>query len=252
MMKFRVFTLGAILMSVSCVSMDHNLGGGRWFNASLPIHLQHTLYHQEQAYCSQIADQWIPLPDVTFAFGGVRHINGSPNVSVEGSQTAVTTGPLDHNAITGRVGSDVGFWRTVGASSIKGYRESRHERQCMTALGWLSTNDTWDGTPSHLNETIAINREVMASVESGYSHPLLGNGVMALIDLRHSRVSTDGVVVYTTEIPLHAPENSANCVYELEPSYFSLNGFVSCNGNSSQRVKVSSNSPIAHWIKQYF
>ena len=72
----------------------------------------------------------------------------------------------------------------------------------MASLGWLSTNDTWDGTPSHLNETIAMNRAVMASVEAGYSHPLMGDCVMALIDLQHSQSSTDGVVLHTTELPL--------------------------------------------------
>ena len=251
-MNYQILTLCIVLMTTGCVSVTHTGGNGRWFNASLPIHLQHTLYHQERAYCAQAADQWIPLPEVTFGFGRVRHINGAPNVSVEGNQTAVTTSPVDHNAITSLVGSNVGFWKTVAASSIKGYRESTQERQCMTSLGWLSTNDTWDGTPSHLNETIDVNRAVMASVDAGYSHPLLGDGVMALIDMRHSQSSTGGVVLHITEIPLYAPERRATCVYELESSYFSTRGFVRCSGGSSQPVKISSNSPIAYWISQYF
>lgn len=252
MMSYRCLTLFTILMTASCMNVNHTAGGGRWFNASLPIHLQHTLYHQERAYCAQAADQWIPLSEVAFGFGGVRRINGAPNVSVEGNQTAVTTGPVDHNLVTGSFGSEVGFWKTVSASSIKGYRESRSERQCMASLGWLSTNDTWDGTPSHLNETIAVNRAVMASVDAGYSHPLLGDGVMALINMQKSQLSTDGVVVHTTEIPLDAPERRATCIYELEASYFSIRGFVSCSGGSSQPIKVSSNSPIAHWIREHF
>ena len=150
-MNYRILSLCIVLMAAGCVSATHTVGDGRWFNASLPIHLQHTLYHQEQAYCAQAADQWIPLPEVTFGFGGVRHINGTPNASVEGNQTAVTTSPVDHSLVTGSFGSEVGFWKTVAASSIKGYRESRQERQCMTSLGWIYTNDTWDGTPSHLN-----------------------------------------------------------------------------------------------------
>ena len=92
----------------------------------------------------------------------------------------------------------------------------------------------------------------MASVDAGYSHPLLGDGVMALIDMQHSQSSTDGGVLHTTEIPLYAPERPATCVYELESSYFSTRGFVRCSGGSSQPVKVSSNSPIAYWISEYF
>ena len=118
-MNYRILTLSAMLMTAGCVSVSHTVGDGRWFNASLPIHLQHTLYHQERAYCAQAADQWIPLPDVTFGFGGVRHINGAPNVRVEGNQTAVTTGPINHSLVTGSSGSEVGFWKTVAASSVK-------------------------------------------------------------------------------------------------------------------------------------
>ena len=252
MTNYRILTLCIVLMATGCVSVTHTVGDGRWFNASLPIHLQHTLYHQERAYCAQAADQWVPLPEVTFGFDGVRHINGTPNVSVEGNQTAVTTSPVDHSLVTGSFGSEVGFWKTVAASSIKGYRESRQERQCMISLGWLSTNDTWDGTPTHLNETIDVNRAVMASVDAGYSHPLLGDGVMALINMQRSQSSIDGVVVHTTEIQLYAPEKRATCVYELESSYFSTRGFVRCSSGSSQPVKVSSNSPIAHWMREYF
>ena len=92
----------------------------------------------------------------------------------------------------------------------------------------------------------------MASVDADYSHPLLGDGVMALINLQRSQSSVDGVVVHTTEIPLYAPEKRATCVCELESSHFSKRGFVRCSGGSSQPVKVFSNSPIAHWMREYF
>ena len=98
-MNYRILTLCIMLMTAGRVSVSHTVGDGRWFNASLPIHLQHTLYHQERAYCAQAADQWIQLLELTFGFGGVRHINGAPNVSAKGNQTAVTTGPADRNAI---------------------------------------------------------------------------------------------------------------------------------------------------------
>ena len=66
----------------------------------------------------------------------------------------------------------------------------------------------------------------MASVDAGYSQPLLGNGVMALINMQRSQSSIDGVVVHTTEIPLYAPEKCATCIYKLESPYFSTHGFV--------------------------
>ena len=92
----------------------------------------------------------------------------------------------------------------------------------------------------------------MASVDAGYSHPFLGDGLIALIDMQLSQSSTDGVVVHTTEIPLYAPERRATCVYELESSYFSTRGFVRCSGGSSQSVEIYSSSAIAHWISRYF
>ena len=252
MLKNWTSRIGLALALSGCASVDHNTGNERWFNPSLPIHLQHTLYLQEQAYCTQAADRWIPIPDVHFSFEGARYINGVPNVSVEGTNTAVTTGAVSHSLVATAAVSEAGFWKTIAANSKKGYREARHELQCMTALGWFSTSDTWDGTPSYLNESIAVNKAVMESVERGYSHPLLGAGVMALIDVGNSYRSATEVVLYTTELPLYAPEKRATCVYELESSYFSTRGFVRCSGGSSLPVTVSSNSPIAHWIREYF
>ena len=78
------------LLFVGCSSITHTLGEARWFNSALPIHLQSTLYEQEATYCAQAADQWIPLPKVRFDYSGVRLINGSPNVSVEGSSLGAT------------------------------------------------------------------------------------------------------------------------------------------------------------------
>ena len=247
-----IWTIATLLFVSGCLSIEHNAGNERWFNASLPIHLQHTLYVQEQAFCTQAADQWVPVPEIRFTFDGVREINCVPNVSVEGSSTSVTTGPVSQSLLANTAVSEIGFWRTMLAASDKGQRESMHERQCMTALGWQSTSDTWDGTPSHLNQTIPINKTVMSAVQQGYSHPLVGSGVVALIDVGNSYASATQLVLYTMEIPLYAPERVASCVCELETSYFSTRGFVPCDGNSGQVVKISSNSPIAHWVSQYF
>lgn len=64
-----------------CSSVTHTLGDRRWFNAALPIHLQSAFYEQEASFCAQAADQWVPIPKVTYSYKGVREINGSPNVS---------------------------------------------------------------------------------------------------------------------------------------------------------------------------
>ena len=93
MFGLRLSGLSLLALLTSCSSINHNLGDERWFNASLPIHLQHTFFEQEQAFCQQAADQWIPVPDVHFSFNGVRHINGAANMSVEGYNAAVTSGP---------------------------------------------------------------------------------------------------------------------------------------------------------------
>ena len=261
----------ALLLPVSgCIHVNHNLGDERWFNASLPIHLQHTLYQQERAFCAQAADNWQPVPDIHFSFAGARHINGMSNVSVEGSQSAVTTGPVDSSLVSGVLASDVGFWKTVAASTVRGRRETRDERRCMTALGWSATNDTWNGTPAHLNETIPVNKAVMASVKRGYSHPLLGDGAMALIDMRRSALSAEGLLVHTAEISLFAPEKIHTCVYELAPSESFIprlyrgvlpttasntplkKGLVRCNGGNARPVTFASSSPLSQWIRDYF
>jgi hypothetical protein len=123
------------LLFAGCSSLTHTLGDARWFNAALPIHLQSTLYEQEATFCDQAADQWIPLPKVRFDYSGARLINGSPNVSVEGSSLGATVSETQNSMVVASASSDVSIWETIGATSIQNYRESRERRNCMTALG---------------------------------------------------------------------------------------------------------------------
>ena len=109
-----------------------------------------------------------------------------PNVSVEGSSLGATVSQTQNSRVAASASSDVSIWETIGATSIQNHRESRERRNCMTALGWKPMNNTWDGTPAALNESIAVNRSVMTAVKDGYSHPLLGAGVVALIDMGES------------------------------------------------------------------
>ena len=250
--KLALASAALMLGAAGCSSVKHNLGEERWFNPSLPIHLQRTLYRQENAFCTRAADKWTPIPDVRFAFNGSRIVNGVPNASVEGSNIAVTFSTSETSLVTGLLSLSSGFWPTVTASAITGPRESRDFKNCMTALGWASTNDTWDGTPANLNETSAVNKAVMDSVREGYIHPLLGSGVMALIDMKRSK-SVDGTLfLHTTEIPLYSPAERTTCIYELGKRQLSRKGVVRCNGDRTGTVRVSANSPIAHWINAYF
>lgn len=253
-MLYRQLILGAglFLAITSCTNIKHNVGNDRWFNASLPVHLQHTFYQQEQAFCTQAADQWIPIPDVHFSFQGVRYINGRPNVSVEGANTTIAAVPVQHSALSQTILSEVGLWKTLTADAVKGHRESRDERQCMTALGWTSTADTWDGTPDHMNESIAVNKAVMAAVKEGFSHPLLGDRVIALLDLRESAKSDSGAVVTATIIPLFDPANPSVCVYEITQSWLSDQAMVSCDEGGTQLIGIQSKSPIDMWLAEYF
>ncbi len=252
MFGLRLSGLSLLALLTSCSTINHNLGDERWFNASLPVHLQHTFFEQEQAFCQQAADLWIPVPEVRFSFDGVRHINGAPNVSVDGYNAAVTLGPTPHSRVTGLSGSNVGFWKTVTASTGISYREARDAERCLTSLGWQTTNDTWDGTPSDLNESIALNKSVMTSVRQGYRHPMIGKDAVALIDMSKSAKQNDRLTIHTSEIPFFNPDVIYNCTYELESSWFSRKGKVACNGESPLPVRIEANSPISKWIQVYF
>ena len=252
MFGLKLSGLSLLALLTSCSSVNHNLGDERWFNASLPIHLQHTFFEQEQAFCRQAADQWIPVPDVHFSFNGVRQINGAAKVSVEGYNAAVTSGPTAESNITRLSGSNVGFWKMASAATMTNYRESRDTKRCLTSLGWQTTNDTWDGTPSDLNESIALNKSVMTLVKQGYRHPMIGKEIVALVDMSKSAQENDRLTLHISEIPFFNPDVIYNCTYVITNSWFSRRGEVTCDGMAPAPVQVGPNSPISKWIKIYF
>ena len=92
----------------------------------------------------------------------------------------------------------------------------------------------------------------MTAVREGYRHPLVGNGVVALIQMGKSGASGSGLTIHTVEIPLYAPEQSSKCAYVLEESWFSTRGEVRCNNGSALPVHIESSSPIGQWIGRYF
>lgn len=252
-MLFRS-SLYALLLSVlaGCSSVTHTLGDRRWFNAALPIHLQSTFYEQEASFCAQAADQWVPIPTVTYSYKGVRLINGSPNVSVEGSSLAATVSETKNSLVMASASSDVSVWRAIGAATVKGHRESRDKRNCMTTLGWKPMSNSWDGTPAALNESIAVNRSVMDAVKRGYSHPLLGDGVVALVNMSESGTVDSDIVLHTTEIPLYAPAKAQRCIYTVTSGWWARRTEFSCNNANAAETKIASRSPVAKWLSVYF
>ena len=235
-----------------CSSVTHTLGDRRWFNAALPIHLQSTLYEQEASFCAQAADQWVPIPKVTYSYNGVRQINGSPNVSVEGSSLAATVSETKNSIVMASSASHVSAWSAIGAATFQGHRESREKRSCMAILGWKPMSDTWDGTPAALNESIGVNRSVMSAVKKGYSHPLLGDGVVALIDMGESGFTDSAIVIHTTEIPLDAPLKVRRCTYTISSGWWSRHTEVSCNNTMANEIHIASESPVGRWLNVYF
>ena len=235
-----------------CSSVTHTLGDRRWFNAALPIHLQSTLYEQEASFCAQAADQWVPIPRVTYSYNGVRQINGSPNVSVEGSSLAATVSETKNSIVMASSASHVSAWSAIGAATFQGHRESREKRSCMAILGWKPMSDTWDGTPAALNEGIGVNRSVMSAVKKGYSHPLLGDGVVALIDMGESGFTDSAIVIHTTEIPLYAPLKVRRCTYTISSGWWSRHTEVSCNNTMANEIHIASESPVGRWLNVYF
>ena len=241
-----------LFLIAGCSSVTHTLGDRRWFNAALPIHLQSTLYKQEASFCAQAADRWVPIPKVTYSYSGVRLINGSPNVSVEGSSLAVTVSETENSLVVASASSDVSVWSAIGAAAVQGHRESRDKRNCMTTLGWKPMSDTWDGTPAALNESIAVNRSVMDAVKRGYTHPLLGDGVVALVNMSESGLVDSEIVLHTTEIPLYAPSKVQRCVYTVTSGWWARRTEVSCNNANAAETKIASRSPVARWLSVYF
>ncbi|MCH1602141.1 MAG: hypothetical protein L7S57_04785 [Luminiphilus sp.] len=140
----------------------------------------------------------------------------------------------------------------ASAATMTNYKESRDAKRRMTSLGWQTTNNTWDGRHSDLNESIALNKSVITLVKQGYRHPMIGKEVVALIDVGKSTQQNDRLTIHTSEISVFRPEVIYNCTYELAHSWFSKKGIVACDGRSPLLVRIESNSPVSQWIQLYF
>ena len=173
-------------------------------------------------------------------------------MSVEGSSLAATVSETKNSIVMASSASHVSAWSAIGAATFQGHRESREKRSCMAILGWKPMSDTWDGTPAALNESIGVNRSVMSAVKKGYSHPLLGDGVVALIDMGESGFTDSAIVIHTTEIPLYAPLKVRRCTYTISSGWWSRHTEVSCNNTMANEIHIASESPVGRWLNVYF
>ena len=252
MMKCGFWILGMVVVMTGCANINHNLGNERWFNPSLPINLQHTLFEQERQFCLQATKHWTPLPDIKFSSNGVRKLNGAANVSVEGAQRTVTYSSSEDAWPARSSGSGTSTWQKISASAQADARTHSVVRNCLTSLGWRGVNDTWDGTPHTLNETIFVNNHVMAAVDQGFIHPILGDGVIAMINRPESRRKDKDIVIKTAEISVSGEKSTQHCIYRLRRHLISTRGEVTCNNGVAVPVKVEGGSPINTWLSLYY
>ena len=92
----------------------------------------------------------------------------------------------------------------------------------------------------------------MDAVKRGYTHPLLGDGVVALVNMSGSGLVDSEIVLHTTEIPLYAPVQIKLCTYTVYPGWWSRRTEVSSNDTDSTETKVASGSTVARWLSVYF
>ena len=248
----RILSAGMLMSVSACTGINHNLGAERWFNPSLPIHLQHTLFEQEQQFCAQAAHNWVPIPDIKFLYGGVRTLNNTTNASVDGMSMSSTYGNVSASWATAATGSSTSTWMKVGAAVERGYRESHALKGCLFSLGWNTTSDTWDGTPGFLNESLTVNHHVMRFVGKGFTHPILGDEVIAMINRDGSYERDKLTVLETAEIPVYGSKVPLRCTYTLTRSLVGTKGEVGCNNDLPVPIRIERDSPVARWLSVYF
>jgi len=113
-------------------------------------------------------------------------------------------------------------------------------------------SDTWGGTPAARNEDIAVNHSLKRAVKQGYTYPLLGHGVVAVINVSKRGFVDSNIVLRTTEVRLYALSQVKRCTYTVTPGWWSRRTEVSCNNANSAETQVTSRSPRGKWLSIYF
>ena len=247
------FSAAVLVGCMSVVTDSGPIGQSRqWFNPTLPIHLQASLFDQESAFCEQAAYRWQPIPEVVFTSGLVRQVNDKRNVSVDGA-TLSATPPLtfDRGAEQSyiNIATGVGVMRRP---SLKSDREQRDHLQCLKSLGWQGVSETWDGTPSALNETFDINSRVMELQRQGYSHPFIEADRIVMIDLANSMASESELTLKVASVGMIGNKLVTECDYRVTSSMLSKRVFVSCGDDQPVATTFARGSPVRVWTQRYF
>ena len=246
--------LGSIAFLASCMMPVIDSGSvgqdRKWFNPTLPIQLQASLFDQESSFCSKAAAKWHPIPDIAFAPGLVRQVNDIPNTSVDGRNLA-NTPSVAHDISFGGGFRQPAADRGMGPR-FKTDRERRDYYQCLKSLGWQGVSRSWDGTPSALNETFEINARVMDLQRQGYSHPVIEADRIVMIDLANSVASESELTLKVASIGMIGNKLVTECDYRVTSSMLSKRVSVSCGNDQPIATAFVKGSPVRVWTQRYF
>lgn len=249
-----LWLLGSMAFVASCMTPVTDSGSvgqdRKWFNPTLPIHLQASLFDQESSFCAKAASKWHPIPEIVFAPGLVRYVNDMPNVSVEGR--AVTS--------TVSVAYDIGLGSSYVQPSVdralgprfKTDRERRDYFGCLRSLGWQGVSKSWDGTPIALNETFEINARVMDLQRQGYSHPFVARDRILMIDLGRSFSTQSAVVLKVASADSLGSKLVTLCDFSVTRSFAGKRVSGSCGDEQVAETVIGPGSPFQRWLDQYY
>ena len=92
----------------------------------------------------------------------------------------------------------------------------------------------------------------MTFVGKGFTHPILGDEVIAMINRDGSYERDKLTVLETAEIPVYGSKVPLRCTYTLTRSLVGTKGEVGCNNDLPVPIRIERDSPVARWLSVYF